>query len=178
MLVIARSMGELSFGSLMEIYVEGNRENGEELYPQEPEARQIALAEQDFYDYLQNDFFTKEQSRYMILSEEGRYVSALRLEPYRDGLLLEALETAPWARKRGFAAKLIRLVQEILTEEGSGPVYSHVSDRNVPSLAVHSKCGFRKILDYAVYLDGSVNRRSRTLRWEPDFPSEKTKKGT
>lgn len=173
MLITAKHMGELSFGSLMEVYEEGNRENGAEFYPQEPEARQIALAEQDFYDFLRNDFFTREGSRYMILSEEGKYVSALRLEAYQDGLLLEALETAPWARNRGFAAKLIHLVQEILAKEGSGPVYSHVSNRNAPSLAVHSRCGFQKVLDYAAYQDGSVNCRSQTLRWEPDFPSQK-----
>ncbi len=178
MLIIARSMGELSFGSLMEIYVEGNRENGGELYPQEPEARQIALAEQDFYDFLRNDFFSREESRYMILEEEGTYLSALRLERYQDGLLMEALETVPWARNRGFAARLIRLVQELLTKEGSGPVYSHVSNFNAPSLAVHSKCGFRKILDYAAYQDGSINRRSQTLRWTPDFLLEKKQNAT
>lgn len=173
MLIIAGAMAELSFGSLMEIYVEGNRENGAEFYPQEPEARQIALAEQDFYDYLRNDFFSREGSRYMVLVEEGRYVSALRLESYQDGLLMEALETAPWARNRGYASNLIHSAQELLTKEGSGPVYSHVSNRNAPSLAVHARCGFRQILDYAVYQDGSVNRRSQTLRWEPDFSSQK-----
>lgn len=178
MLIIAKSMVDLCFSSLMEIYEEGNRENGSVFYPQEPEPRQIALAEQDFFDYLQNDFFTRERSRYMILSQEERYVSALRLEPYQDGLLLEALETAPWARNRGFAAALIYQVQELLRAEGGGPVYSHVSNHNAPSLAVHSRCGFRKILDYAVYLDGSVNRRSQTLRWEPVFPSQKAKNGT
>lgn len=172
MLIIAKSMGELSFGSLMEIYVEGNRENGEDLYPQEPKPRQIALAEQDFYYFLRNDFFSGDESRYMILAEEGKYISALRLEPYQDGLLMEALETVPWARNRGFAAKLIRSVQELLAKEGRGPVYSHVSNRNAPSLAVHTRCGFRKILDYAEYQDGSVNRRSQTLRWEPDIYCE------
>jgi len=178
MLIIAKSMGELSFGSLMEIYVEGNQENGSELYPQEPEPRQIALAEQDFYDYLQNDFFSREGSRYYILAEEGKYVSALRLEPYQDGLLLEALETAPWARRRGSATALICQVQEVLRAEGRGQVYSHVSNHNAASLAVHSRCGFRKILNYAVYLDGSVDRRSQTLCWDPRFPSQKMKNGT
>lgn len=169
MLMIARSLGALSFGSLMEVYEEGNRENGMERYPQEPVARQIALAEQDFYDYLRNDFFSREGSRYVVLVEEGRYVSALRLESYQDGLLMEALETVPWARNRGYASKLIRSVQKLLTKEGSGPVYSHVSNRNSPSLAVHARCGFQKVLDYAVYQDGNVNRRSQTLRWDPVF---------
>lgn len=178
MLIIAKSLGELSFGSLMEIYEEGNRENGSELYPQEPELRQIALAEQDFYDFLRNDFFSREGSRYFVLTEQGKYVSALRLEAYRDGLLLEALETAPWARRRGFATALICQVQELLREEYRGPVYSHVSNHNAASLAVHYRCGFQKISDCAVYLDGSVNRRSQTLCWNPHIPSQKMKNGT
>ena len=33
MLVCAKAFQELDFDSLMEVYLEGNRENGEDLYP-------------------------------------------------------------------------------------------------------------------------------------------------
>lgn len=57
MLRIAHSMEELSFPALMEIYLEANIEHGQEKWPKEPEARQIALSQQDFYTYL-HDFFS------------------------------------------------------------------------------------------------------------------------
>ena len=160
MLIVARKLRELSFGKLMEVYQEGNLENGRIHYTDEPEDRQIALAEQDFYQYLQQVFFRTEGAAYFIWEENGKYISALRLESYRDGLLLEALETHPEMRQKGYAAKLM---QETLPFAKGVLLYSHVSKKNIPSLRTHEKCGFKRILEYAVYADGSVNDRACTL---------------
>lgn len=166
MLIIVNSLRQLDFGQLMALYEEGNRENGEDLYPDLPAGQQLLRAEQDFYDYLCSGFFTQPGDRYCLWIENGIYVSALRLEPYQDGLLLEALETHPQHRGRGHAKKLIRAVLDGVDER----VYSHISPRNGPSLAVHRACGFRKILDHAVYADGSVNSRCHTYRYEKPTP--------
>lgn len=163
MLIVAKNMKDLSFGKLMEVYCEGNLENGQENWPDEPEGRQIALAEQDFYNYLQQIFFKTVGASYLIWEERGQYTCALRLEPYRDGLLLEALETLPAMRQKGYAAKL--MLEALLFAEDV-PVYSHVSKRNIPSLRTHEKCGFERILDYAVYADGSVNDKACTLCYQ------------
>ena len=160
MLVIASSLRELNFRALMEVYIEGNRENAGENYPDLPPEQGLLRAEQDFYDYLREDFFRQAGAIYAIWASDGRYVSALRLEPYRDGLLLEALETAPDARQRGYATALMEAVLERLPGKR---IYSHVRKRNLPSRKTHEKCGFREMLDYAVYLDGSVDRHSLTL---------------
>lgn len=160
MLIIAKKLKDLSFGKLMDVYQEGNLENGQEKWPDEPEYRQIALAEQDFYQYLQQIFFRTEGSDYLIWEEKGRYLSALRLEPYRDGLLLTALETLPQMRQRGCAGKLMLSALEFAKNT---PVYSHVNKKNVPSLRTHEKCGFKRVLEYAVYADGSVNDRCCTM---------------
>ena len=159
-LIVAKSLRDLSFGKLMEVYAEGNLENGRNLWPDEPEGRQIALAEQEFYQYLKQVFFLTKDARYLILEGNNRYISALRLEPYQDGLLLEALETAPEFRRKGYGEALVRAALE--TVEGI-KVYSHVSKRNVASLRAHEKCGLVKILDHAVYADGSVNDVCCTL---------------
>lgn len=164
MLIIARKLNELSFGKLMEVYREGNLENGQERWPDEPEARQIALAEQDFYNYLQQVFFKTDGARYLIWEERGKYISALRLEPYRDGLLLAALETLPEMRNRGYGTKLVLAA---LTQTGNAKIYSHVSKKNSASLRTHEKSGFKRILEYAVYTDGSVNDRCCTLCYRP-----------
>lgn len=169
MLVVANRLGKLSFEALMEVYREANRENGQRIAPGESEDRQIALAEQDFYSYLHDGFFTCPEARYCVWEENQRYVSALRLEPYRDGLLLEALETAPGQRQKGYALRLVQAVQQLLEQQGSVRIYSHVSKKNTPSLKTHFRCGFQRYLDYAAYIDGSVNDRAYTLRYEKNI---------
>lgn len=163
MLLIARKLRELSFGGLMEVYREGNEENALEFWPQESPDRRLALAEQDFYDYLSRTFFSVPGACYALWETGGRYVSALRLEPYRDGLLMEALETAPDQRRRGYARQLIRAVVHSMDH---CKIYSHVSKRNLASLRTHEACGFQKILDHAVYADGSVLTNSVTFMIE------------
>ena len=44
MLFIVRNLGQLTFGKLMQVYLDANREHGEELAPEEPEDRQIQLS--------------------------------------------------------------------------------------------------------------------------------------
>lgn len=159
MLVLARKLRELNFQQLMVVYEEGNRENGEDFWPDRTDEQQMMQAEQAFYQYLTEGFFSTPGAVYALWQEQGAYVSALRLEPYEDGLLLEALETAPAQRRKGYAEKLIRAVQANFPQK----IYSHVSKRNAPSLAIHEKCGFRQVLDYAKYIDGSVARNAVTL---------------
>ena len=169
MLLIVQKLHQLSFGALMEIYRDANREHGAELAPEESPERQIALSEQEFYAYLRDDFFTRENCTYYIWQKDGRYVSALRLEPFRDGLLLEALETAPDQRSRGYATQLIGSVLQLLAQQGGVRLYSHVNKRNRASLRVHRACGFAVRLDYAAFIDGSVNRQAYTLCLEKNF---------
>ena len=166
MLKIVTRMRELNFNALMEVYRQGNQENGAECYPQASEAEQLLLAEQDFYQYLVQCFFATNGAVYALWEQNGRYFSALRLEPYKDGLLLAALETVPEHRRQGYACKLLQSVQDWLSQHGSIKVYSHVSRGNEASRRSHQRCGFRKILDYAVYTDGSVLTDSDTYLFE------------
>lgn len=149
----------------MNVYAEGNILNGREFYPKESAQQQLCNAEQDFYHYLRSVFFRQSDSCYAIWEAQGHYASALRLEPYSDGYLLCALETAPDVRKRGYAEALISAVQKHLAAQGRGVLYSHVSKKNAASLAVHRKCGFQIVMDHAVYSDGSVHQNSYTLAY-------------
>lgn len=160
MLFIAEKMADLNFRQLMDVYEEGNLENAAQFYSDEPREQWVLLAEQGFYQYLAECFFKTPGAYYAVWVENGRYVSALRLEPYKDGLLLEALETAPAERRKGFAEHLIRAVLE---RYGHEPIYSHVGKRNTASLRTHVKCGFHRILEHAVYADGSVLSSSCTF---------------
>ena len=105
-------MEELDFNALMEIYAEACIENGQEFWPDLPAEEQIRHSQEHFRSYLQEQFFAKPEAVYAVWLVEGRYVTALRLEPKWDGLLMEALETRPDARCQGHASALITAVQE------------------------------------------------------------------
>ena len=160
MLYIAKNLREIDFRQLMEVYAEGNMKNAKEFWPDIPLGQGVIGAEQDFYQYLRECFFPTRDAIYALWVQEGKYVSALRLEPYQDGLLLAALETAPDHRRRGCAKALI---QAVLSEFSGKKIYSHVSKNYNPSLKTHEACGFQRILDHAVYADGSVLTTSCTL---------------
>ena len=158
MLHIIKNFRQLDFRKLMDIYAQSNLENARERYPELPDGLAVLQAEQDFYDYLRDVFFKTQGAYYALWEDQGRYVSALRLEPYKDGVLLEALETAPDSRGRGYAQSLVKAVLPL-----ENKIYSHVGKKNNPSLAVHEKCGFQRISQRAVYIDGSVNDKCCTL---------------
>ena len=160
MLYIVNRLRDLNFRQLMDVYEEGNLENAALFFPDEPENQWPLLAEQAFYQYLQECFFAADDAIYAIWIENDRYVSAARLEPYQDGLLLEALETIPNQRGKGYATALLLA---ILNEFSHKKIYSHVGKKNFASLRTHEKCGFYRILEYAVYADGSVTNSSCTF---------------
>lgn len=163
MLLLLKRLNDIHFSSLMAVYEEGNRENGDDLYPQETPERRLAQAEADFHDYLRQVFFPTPGAVYALWESDGKYLSALRLEPYRDGFLIAGLETAPEQRKKGYASQLLAAVQAHYSGE---KLYSHVAKGNIASLATHRKCGFRRISEHAVYIDGSANNRCCTLLYE------------
>ena len=162
MLVLATSLRQLRFSELMEVYADSNEEKASD-WSNLPHGYALTLAEQDFRQYLDEVFFRTPDAVCAVWEEKGYYVSALRLEPYKDGLLLEALETHPDQRMKGYAAMLISAVQQHL---GSVKIYSHVKKSNTASLKTHEKCGFKQISDYAVYINGSVDYRCSTLLYQ------------
>lgn len=159
MLLITDKLSGLSFSGLMGVYAESNALNAQD--------QEIPLleVEQGFYDYLRQVFFAREGTFYVVWTEAGAYVSALRLEPYKDGFLLTGLETAPEHRRKGYAGKLMAQAVK-LDVLGRKPVYSHIHKNNEASQGAHAACGFVKVSDWAVYLDGSVNDVCDTWKLE------------
>ena len=160
MLIIAQNLQQLSFSALMDVYIEGNLEKAHDEYGDFPEYVGLQQAEQYFYQFLRECFFRTPGAQYAVWEERGKYLSAVRWEPYSDGVLISALETNPKYRGKGYAVSMLNQLLPML----KGPVYSHVEKKNMASLAVHRKCGFEIINDHARYLDGSVNSRAYTLR--------------
>ncbi len=171
MLQWIHSMNELNFDALMEIYIEGCIENGQEFWPELSSQEQISRSQEHFRTYLTEQFFANPEAVYAVWTIDGRYTSALRLEPKWDGLLMEALETRPDARCQGYASALIQAVQNHF--QTSPPIaspntkiYSHVSKANIPSLRTHERCHFARHLDYCRRNDGTTNDHFYTMLWE------------
>ena len=161
MLLIFDSINNLSFGKLMAVYEEGNSENAALFYRNMDRNAAILRAEQDFYGYLEDYFFRTKGAFYAIWVENDSYISALRMEPFHDGYLLEALETSPAYRRRGFALQLMKAVLSTMNTT----VYSHVSKDNTASMRCHEACGFVCISDTAEMISGEISNQFSTWRW-------------
>ena len=106
-----------------------------------------------------------------VVEETGEVVGMLNLRHYLNDSLLRfgghiGYSVRKSQRRKGYAGALIRAVQEMLLSQGPVRLYAHVAKRNTPSLRTHSACGFQKIQDSAVYIDGSADSRSVTLLFE------------
>lgn len=163
MLKIVKSVNELNTEQVFSVYRESIRKNGQDFYRNFSEDQQVILAEEDLLAYLRDDFFRQKDAFMAIWVVDGVYKSVLRIEPYRNGVLLHALETASDSRKKGYAFCLISAVLEHLRQAKCVAVYSHINKRNYPSLHLHKKCGFLQVSDTAAYIDGTVTQNSCTM---------------
>ena len=165
MLKLYYKLKDMDFAKLMALYADGNRENAEDQFPDDDINVGILRVEQDFYQYLNQVFFSTKGAFYAVWEENNIYLSALRMEPYQDGMLLEALETHPEYRKLGCARKLIDAVLASLKQNGALTVYAHIHKKNHASLRTHLSCGFKRVMEHAVYIDGSVNSYCCTFQY-------------
>ena len=163
MLKLISSMSQMDPRQLMAVYRESNLKNAKRRYKECTDEMALAREEEDFLNYLREDFFRVKGTLYALWVADGVYKAALRVEPYRDGFLLEALETAPNARRKGYARALMDGIADHLRASGCRCIYSHIHKGNMPSLGVHNQCGFRVIADTAALLDGTVTGRYCTM---------------
>ena len=135
---------DLDERKLMDVYSESNYENTDYFFPDEADKNAaVRKVEAGFLDFLKNDFFNLTDAAYWILEIDGIWVSALRTCRVQKGLYyLEALETRPDHRRKGYGAILLSSVADSLKKDGPFRLCSCVSKRNIASLKTHEKCGF------------------------------------
>ena len=168
-----RGFSRIDGRKLMDLYAESNMENADYFYPDMVADKAAARAkeEADFLAYIRDGFFKNEHDRYMVLAEDGLWVSALRLYALGAGeYYIEALETHPAFRRRGYGAALLRMVLARLGAEGPFRVRDCVNKKNIPSLRTHEKCGFTAADTMGHdLLDGSTDERCFTMEYR--FPA-------
>lgn len=141
---------------LLNIYREGIAEKAKQYTYVSSEHDRMRMAEEDFLYYVNTVFFGVHNAWYFLWENAGTYVAALRVEPYKDGTLLSALETTPALRNRGYGKCMVNsLICHLRSIQGL-PLYSHIHKRNAISEHLHQICGFEKVSDYAILLDGTI----------------------
>lgn len=161
MLLVFETMQEDEMLRLVQsVYPEGCLDNARWNHPDCGDLTEaIWEQEQGFVGFLK-EFLAEERNRYFVWEEDGQWVSALRLTKLPECEYLEALETAPVHRKKGYGEKLIRAVVDALRQDGSVVIRDNVSKKNLPSLAIHKKCGFIIEEENGTnYLDGTQSDR-------------------
>ena len=129
---------------LMEVYAESNYENTDYFFPDMTDkALAVKKVEEGFLTFLRDEFYAGPGPAYCVWEEAGEWVSALRLNELQPGLYyLEALETRPGYRRRGYAARLLQAVIAHLKDRGPVRICDCVSKGNEPSIRTHLVCGF------------------------------------
>ena len=134
---------------LMDVYSESNFENTDYFYPDEKN-KEVAVSkvESGFLHFLKDDFYRNAKAAYWVFEEDGIWISALRTCEIRTGLYyLEALETRPDYRQKGYGYLLLSGVLEKMKADGPFRLCDCVGKKNNASLKTHEKCGFRIVSD-------------------------------
>ncbi|MCM1533440.1 MAG: GNAT family N-acetyltransferase [Corallococcus sp.] len=104
---------------------------------------------------------------YYVWENDGVWVSALRLYYIEENFYyLEALETAPDFRKKGYAALLLTSVINELKLIGHFKICVCVGRNNIASLNTHKKCGFKIVSENGFdYLQKETDDRCYGLEY-------------
>ena len=146
-----RSADDLNFSSLCIIYEADIELDRRKYYGHLDVAEGRFAAENDMYTYMHESFFNNGGLIYTF-SQGNQYACIARIEPYRDGMLLNSVVTADQFRKMGYASALV----DVVLKNSGRPIYSHIYRNNKASIKLHDKFGFKKLLNYAILLDGTV----------------------
>lgn len=96
---------------------------------------------ENFVNFFQK-FFATADNKYYVLEENGIPLCAARLSKIDNFYYLEALETAPEHRKKGYATRLLNDIINLYSLKGAVDIRDCVNKKNTASLATHKKCGF------------------------------------
>ncbi len=161
MLRIIDSPRDISYNDLMYVYAQSIQKDACQYDRHASSNMAILEAEQDLYRYIK-DLLNEKDTFLAMWCSGGRCEVILRCEPYRDGVLIAGLETAPESRGKGYAKQLLKETVAYLKTRSVGKLYSHIGKHNEPSKAVHRFCGFEKISDHSFYIDGTVDTNCHT----------------
>ena len=167
MLFVIQSPEELDVPKILAIYRESSLENCQGMYPAETAAASLEQYEAGYAGFMREEFFAQPGRLWMVEIADGLWVSALQLLPFEgpNTWRIEALETHPDHRRRGYAARLLAETIRYLEEtHGAVTLLSDVGKRNTASLRTHLRGGFVREKETWTE-DGVTNERRCTMAY-------------
>lgn len=124
--------------------------------------------EQAYGEFLK-EFVTHPNQMVLVEEVDGVWVSGLRCVESAPGVwYLEALETAPQARGKGWAKQLLTHTQQQLTQQGARELFSLIDPNNTPSIATHVACGFVATQRQPINGWGEEHPGDVLYTWQPE----------
>lgn len=159
---LLHSFDNVNENEFLEVYRESSLENAPNWYQELSPKDALARYESEYLDYMRTTFWD-EGGLLAILSDENVYCSALRLYPL-DGnnrFFVEALETRPDRRRKGYGSLLFHLlIERMEIEFGNITLVSNPHKKNIASIATHLSAGFVRTAEY--FIDEGVKNESMT----------------
>lgn len=164
MLIEVKELSDKEAILLMSIYQESNKKNISCFFPEiQNDEQGLKMVEESYTKWLRDDFLKNKNTFCYVWEEDNVWISSLRFHCIDSKVyFIEALETHPEYRRKGYAEKLINSIIEGLKENGDFDIYSYTSITNIASQKTHKRCGFliveEKPFDYITqeYVDNAV----------------------
>lgn len=119
------------------------------------------------YAAFLKEFIQNPKQMVFIETDEKQWVSGLRAVESEPGKwFLEAVETMPGKRNRGYGKKLIRHVTEFLKGTGAKKIDCIIGKSNLSSIKMHTDCGFKKTKEPPVNCWGELEEGRILFRLE------------
>ena len=145
MLLVLQSPEELDVPKLLAIYRESALKNCQGMFPAETFADSLEQYEAGYAAFMREEFFTQPGRFWMVETADELWASALRLLPLEEPntWMIEALETHPDHRRKGYGARLLADTVRFMEDtHGELVLLSGVGKRNAASLQAHLHSGF------------------------------------
>lgn len=119
------------------------------------------------YASFLREFVKNPKQLILVETFDDKWVSALRaIETIEGHWFLEAVETKPDERKKGFGKDLLHHTIDYLKNFGMTEITCTISHNNHKSQALHGKCGFFPTNDFPLNCWGQLEEGSILYRLE------------
>ena len=119
------------------------------------------------YEGFLREFIAEPGQLILVETEDGGWRSALRAVERRPGFwFIEAVETDPRFRGRGFGRRLLTHTVDLLVSRGAKRIESTVHPDNTASNRLHAACGFNPTEDVPVNCWGETETGCVLWRYE------------
>lgn len=145
------------------VYKESAKINAPKWYPSLPFEAAVEKYESGYWDFMQDSFWD-EKGILLVVSSGSHYMSAVvAYQKANNSFLIEALETAPNERGKGYGKNALKeMLKFLVSSYPDATVYSFTGKQNIPSQRTHESVGMTRIHDYWQDSSGAIDNTQIT----------------